>query len=162
QPACGRTRTLGSMDDPRWEPGMPVLDRQPVGPGSAAQTAGTLPPRSVPETAPTPLQKHYVNLSAVGLVCGAIAITALELGTPPRLDGTNAQLLHAVRRVAEFRPDRRRGPAPARLRRLRLHRVRQPATRRHDDPGDRGRRGDPDPARHRARLWPVGAAGRLP
>ena len=62
---------------------MPVLDRQPVGPGSAAQTAGTLPPRSVPETAPTPLQKHYVNLSAVGLVCGAIAITALELGTPP-------------------------------------------------------------------------------
>jgi hypothetical protein len=71
------------MDDPRWEPGMPVLDRQPVGPGSAAPTAGALPPRSVPETAPTPLQKHYVNLSAVGLVCGAIAITALELGTPP-------------------------------------------------------------------------------
>ena len=61
------TRKLEPMDDPRWEPGMPVLDRQPVGPGSAAQTAGTLPPRSVPETAPTPLQKHYVNLSAVGL-----------------------------------------------------------------------------------------------
>jgi hypothetical protein len=42
-----------------------------------------MPARSVPETAPTPLQRHYVNLSAVALVCGAVAITALELGTPP-------------------------------------------------------------------------------
>jgi hypothetical protein len=39
-----------------------------------------LPPRSVPETAPTPLQKHYVLLSVPVLVLGAIAITALELG----------------------------------------------------------------------------------
>ena len=39
-----------------------------------------LPPRSVPETAPTPLQKHYVLLSAPALVAGAIAITALEMG----------------------------------------------------------------------------------
>jgi len=68
------------MDDDRWEPGMPVLDRQPVGPGSAAPTAGALPPRSVPETAPTPLQKHYINLSVPVLICGAIAITALNLG----------------------------------------------------------------------------------
>ncbi|MEO5964408.1 MAG: hypothetical protein ABIR11_02995 [Candidatus Limnocylindrales bacterium] len=106
------------MDDERWEPGMPVLDRQGV-PGEAADavhavtagsmTAGsvsagsmsapvrplgparrvdqTLPPslqglpqRSVPETAPTPLQKHFVLLSAPALVLGAIAITALELG----------------------------------------------------------------------------------
>jgi hypothetical protein len=78
------------MDDERWEPGMPVLDRQ--GPGSAARVtlpaAGpTLPaslrgltPRSVPETRPTPLQKHYVLVSAPALVLGAIAITALELG----------------------------------------------------------------------------------
>src|SRR5262245_26621812 len=58
------------MDDPRWEPGMPVLDRQGVG---VAQ-------RTVPEVAPTPLQRHYINLSALGLVCGAIAITALEFG----------------------------------------------------------------------------------
>ena len=41
-----------------------------------------LPPRSVPEAAPTPLQPWYINLSVVVLICGAIAITALELGTP--------------------------------------------------------------------------------
>jgi hypothetical protein len=34
----------------------------------------------VPEVAPTPLQKHYINLSVVVLICGAIAITALNLG----------------------------------------------------------------------------------
>ena len=81
---------------------MPVLDRQAV-----AETGGALhpalrpaprpagrpvpilplslqglPPRSVPETAPTPLQKHYVLLSVPVLILGAIAITALELGAP--------------------------------------------------------------------------------
>jgi hypothetical protein len=72
------------MDDERWEPGMLVLDRQPV--RDATTTAGpspgprTPPPRSVPEVAPTPLQKHYVLLSAPALVAGAIGITALELG----------------------------------------------------------------------------------
>lgn len=60
------------MDDPRWEPGMPVLDRQA---GAVAS------PRSIPETAPTPLQKHYINLSAIALVAGAVAITALETGS---------------------------------------------------------------------------------
>ena len=71
------------MDDERWEPGMPVLDRQQV----RVPTTGTLPPslqglppRSVPEVAPTPLQPYYINLSVVVLICGAIAITALELG----------------------------------------------------------------------------------
>jgi hypothetical protein len=91
------------MDDERWEPGMPVLDRQAVAEGgpAAAQVAPPvaaagrpvrpdeshlppslrgLPPRSVPETSPTPLQKHYVLLSAPALILGAIAITALELG----------------------------------------------------------------------------------
>lgn len=82
------------MDDERWEAGMPVLDRQPV--AGAATPAGTsphgatplppslaaLPPRSVPETAPTPLQKHYVLLSVPVLILGAVAITALELGSP--------------------------------------------------------------------------------
>ncbi len=78
------------MDDERWEAGMPVLDRQPVPGGEPAPTTpsgGTLPPslaalppRSVPETAPTPLQKHYVLLSAPALVAGAVAITALEMG----------------------------------------------------------------------------------
>jgi len=78
------------MDDERWEQGMPVLDRQAVaaprtGRASAAALPPSLqglPPRSVPETAPTPLQKHYVLLSVPVLVLGAIAITALEAGTP--------------------------------------------------------------------------------
>ena len=64
-----------AMDDPRWEPGMPALDRQAVAPPAASG-----PPRSVPEIEPTPLQKSYIPLSAVGLLCGAIAISALELG----------------------------------------------------------------------------------
>lgn len=67
---------------------MPVLDRQPVAASAHAGAADAhlppslrgLPPRSVPETAPTPLQKHYVLLSAPALILGAIAITALELG----------------------------------------------------------------------------------
>src|SRR5262249_15902080 len=41
-----------------------------------------LPPRSVPETDPTPLQKHYVLLSVPVLILGAIAITGLEVGVP--------------------------------------------------------------------------------
>jgi hypothetical protein len=74
------------MDDERWQPGMPVLDRQPVrAPSPAPAPSGPLSAagarlRSVPETAPTPLQKHFVLLSAPALVAGAIAITALELG----------------------------------------------------------------------------------
>ena len=63
-----------AMDDERWEAGMPVLDRQPIGHDRA--------PDRIPETAPTPLQNHYINLSAIALVAGAIAITALETGTP--------------------------------------------------------------------------------
>jgi hypothetical protein len=87
------------MDDPRWEPGMPVLDRQAVperGASGPRSTGGVrhfpdpmtlppslrdLPPRSVPETDPTPLQRHYINLSVIALICGAVAITALELGS---------------------------------------------------------------------------------
>ena len=82
---------------------MPVLDRQAVPDGSAAGAIAEahprvasppmrpgeehlppslrgLPVRSVPETKPTPLQRHYVLLSAPALILGAIAITALELG----------------------------------------------------------------------------------
>ena len=79
------------MDDERWEPGMPVLDRQAVpepnlrvrsASGELPASLQGLPPRSVPETAPTPLQRHYINLSVIVLICGAIAITALELGAP--------------------------------------------------------------------------------
>jgi len=61
---------------------MPVLDRQ-TGPQVAlAATPRAHPPRFVPETAPTPLQKHYVMLSVVVFLCGAVAITALEFGVP--------------------------------------------------------------------------------
>jgi hypothetical protein len=72
------------MDDERWEPGMPALERQPVRPIASALPPSLqgLPPRSIPETAPTPLQKHYVLLSVPVLILGAIAITALELGAP--------------------------------------------------------------------------------
>jgi hypothetical protein len=74
------------MDDERWEPGMPVLDRQaiperrPVVTPNLPPSLQGLPPRSVPEVAPTPLQKQYINLSVIVLICGAIAITALNLG----------------------------------------------------------------------------------
>jgi hypothetical protein len=81
-----------SMDDERWEAGMPVLDRQPgvaAGPVRSVDPAASLPPslqglppRSVPETEPTPLQKQYVLLSVPVLIAGVIAITALELGVP--------------------------------------------------------------------------------
>ncbi|HJW22076.1 MAG TPA: hypothetical protein VJ506_06580 [Candidatus Limnocylindrales bacterium] len=72
------------MDDPRWEPGMPVLDRQPVLDDRGTTAAGPAPvrvPDRIPETAPTPLQSYYINLSAIALVAGAIAITALETGS---------------------------------------------------------------------------------
>ncbi len=64
---------------------MPALDRQHARTPPTTTlppTLAALPPRSVPEVAPTPLQRQYVNLSAIALVAGAIAITALELGTP--------------------------------------------------------------------------------
>lgn len=52
---------------------MPVLDRQP--------TARPMPDR-IPETEPTPLQQHYINLSAIALIAGALTITALNAGVP--------------------------------------------------------------------------------
>ncbi len=61
---------------------MPMLDRQERRPTPVPPSLAGQPPRSVPEVAPTPLQRHYVNLSVVALVAGAVAITALELGTP--------------------------------------------------------------------------------
>ena len=86
------------MDDERWEPGMPVLDRQAVReaapapavapatarpvPGPLPPSLAGLPPRSVPETKPTRLQQQYVLMSVPGLIAGFIAITALELGLP--------------------------------------------------------------------------------
>jgi hypothetical protein len=70
------------VDDERWQPGMPALDRQAVRGVAGRAPAGRAaePPRSVPEPAPTPLQKHFVLMSAPALVAGAIGITALEFG----------------------------------------------------------------------------------
>ncbi len=62
---------------------MPVLERQPVRSPALPPSLQGLPPRSVPETAPTPLQQRYVLLSVPVLILGAIAITALELGASP-------------------------------------------------------------------------------
>ena len=60
---------------------MPALDRQAVRePSRLPPSLQGLPPRSVTEVAPTPLQKQYINLSVIVLICGAIAITALNLG----------------------------------------------------------------------------------
>jgi hypothetical protein len=77
------------VEDERHEEGMPELDRQavrlrvvPPSPAVVPPSPAGLPARSVPETKPTPLQKHYVLLSAPALVLGAAAITALELGVP--------------------------------------------------------------------------------
>ncbi len=64
------------MADERWQPGMPALDRQATGEAPSAT------PIRVAETAPTPLQRHYIELSAPALIAGAVAITALETGSP--------------------------------------------------------------------------------
>ena len=40
-------------------------------------------PQRIPETRPTPLQNWFIYLSVVVLVCGVIAITALEMGARP-------------------------------------------------------------------------------
>ena len=64
----------------------PVLHRQPIrerpvpNPANLPPSLQGLPARSVPETQPTPLQNQYINLSVIALICGAIAITSLELG----------------------------------------------------------------------------------
>lgn len=71
----------GTMNDDRHAPGMPVLHRQPSRTPVLPPSMQGLPARSVPETRPTPLQAHYINLSVVSLICGFIAISALELGS---------------------------------------------------------------------------------
>lgn len=68
------------MDDERWQPGMPVLSRQTVAGGGTG--SATRVPQRVPETRPTPLQGVFIYLSVVVLICGTVAITAWEMGTP--------------------------------------------------------------------------------
>ena len=69
------------MDDERWQPGMPVLARQAVAPTAPREGRQAVPQR-VPETRPTPLQGVFIYLSVVVLICGTVAITAWEVGTP--------------------------------------------------------------------------------
>lgn len=61
--------------------GVPALDRQER-PTPLDVHGRPLVPQRVPELAPTPLQNAFIYLSIVVLVCGVIAIGALELGTP--------------------------------------------------------------------------------
>ena len=89
---------------------MPVLDRQAVrrSPGVyLPPSLQGLPPRSVPEVAPTPLQHHYVLLSVPVLIAGTIAITALELGASPRQPARQAVRPHRARRCSSSRPPTR-------------------------------------------------------
>ena len=58
------------------------LDRQPV-PQRPPAEGRAAPPQRVPETRPTPLQDWFIYLSVVVLICGVIAISALELGARP-------------------------------------------------------------------------------
>ncbi len=68
-------------DDERWQPGMPALARQAV-PAGRDHTGRSLIPQRVAEARPTPLQGAFIWLSIVALICGTIAITALEVGQP--------------------------------------------------------------------------------
>ena len=61
--------------------GVPQLDRQER-PTAVDVHGRPLVPQRVPELEPTPLQSSFIYLSIVVLICGVIAIGALELGTP--------------------------------------------------------------------------------
>ena len=128
-------RYTPAVDDERHGPGMPALDRQPERATIALPSQAGLPPRSVPETRPTPLQKHYVLISAPAVVLGAVAITALNAGVPvdsllvkacvlvgaPLLAVANADALVRIWRSAwAWMPvDRGQGTLPAGLGRRR-------------------------------------------
>lgn len=69
------------MEDERDIPGMPPLDRQDL-PVRRDVSGRPLVPARIPETRPTPLGDWFIYLSVGVLVCGIVAITALEFGTP--------------------------------------------------------------------------------
>ena len=134
----------------RSSTGRPVARRRPRRPSTLPPSLQGLPPRSVPEVAPTPLQHHYVLLSVPVLICGAIAITALELGAS--LGSPLVKLCVLIARAAARHHDGRRGrphlalglgvdagrsrqgPVPARLGRRQPRRARR--ARRRVRPGD--------------------------
>jgi hypothetical protein len=59
----------------------PALDRQERLERLDARGRPLVPGR-VPETKPTPLQDTFIYFSIVVLICGVVAIGALELGSP--------------------------------------------------------------------------------
>jgi hypothetical protein len=61
--------------------GGPVLDRQ-ARPVRLDVQGRPLVPSRVPEEQPTPLRDGFIYVSIGALVCGVIAIVALELGAP--------------------------------------------------------------------------------
>jgi hypothetical protein len=61
--------------------GGPMLDRQER-PQRYDVHGRPLVPSRVPEEQPTPLRDSFIYVSIVALVCGVVAIMALELGTP--------------------------------------------------------------------------------
>lgn len=61
--------------------GGPALDRQER-PIRLDAKGRPLVPSRVPETKPTPLQENFIYFSIVVLICGVVAIGALELGSP--------------------------------------------------------------------------------
>jgi hypothetical protein len=61
--------------------GGPALDRQER-PVRLDGKGRPLVPQRVPEVRPTPLTDWFIYLSVVVLICGVIAIMAIELGTP--------------------------------------------------------------------------------
>lgn len=71
--------TLDVVDHDELLPTGPALDRQHRS-GARDAKGRRLAPSRVPETHPTPLQDVFIYLSLVVLVCGVVAISALELG----------------------------------------------------------------------------------
>ena len=67
-------------DEEIYEHG-PALDRQERRERLDVQGRPLIPSR-VPETRPTPLQDNFIYFSIVVLVCGVVAIGALEAGSP--------------------------------------------------------------------------------
>jgi hypothetical protein len=58
------------------------LDRQER-PEPLDASGRPLVPQRVAETRPTPLQDWFIYLSVIVLICGTVAISALELGAQP-------------------------------------------------------------------------------
>jgi hypothetical protein len=58
------------------------LDRQPW-PERRDSSGRVQSPQRIPETRPTLLGDWFIYLSVIVLVCGVVAITALELGAAP-------------------------------------------------------------------------------